>query len=176
MNVHEFIFFRLAIGSVYHSSGNDEMALHEFVEAKRYSEEFVEKDHSDRALPYSCLGAVYFHLGQFDLAYSYFNRARELRLSLLGSAHIDTATDYNNIAVCMHQQEKYAEALKLYNKALMIFKGELGPNHPRTTTVVRNITKTKNLYLKDFKFNMPTFTDTVLPIEKKKAKKKGKKG
>jgi tetratricopeptide (TPR) repeat protein len=75
------MYLRCAIGGVYESSGNDELALGEYMEAKKYSMK-LDAMNPDQAIPYSSLGSVYVHLQQYDMAYQYFLRARELRESV----------------------------------------------------------------------------------------------
>lgn len=171
-----YIFFRLAIGSVYESAGSDELALQHYMDAKRHAEKHLAKDHPDRALPYSCIGQIYFHLKQWELARTYFNRARELKVILLGSEHVDAACSYNNIAACLHVIGEIQESINLYHKSMIIFNQRLGLNHPRTGVVQRNITKIKSSFLNDFSLGETTFSELYLPIEKKTTKKKGKKG
>jgi tetratricopeptide (TPR) repeat protein len=75
------MFLRCAIGSVYESSGNDELALGEYMEARKYSMK-LDPMNPDQAIPYSCIGSVFVHLNQYDMAYQYYLRARELRESV----------------------------------------------------------------------------------------------
>lgn len=174
--VSAYLFFRLAIGGVYESAGNDELALQQYMDAKRHAEHFLEKEHADRAMTYSAIGQIFFHMRHLEQALTYFNRSRELRVILLGSEHVDTAVSNNNVAVCLHALERYQQSTNLYNKALIVFKQQLGVNHPRTGVVQRNITKLRNSFLNDFALEDTKFGEVYLPIEKKKAKKKGKKG
>mmetsp|Transcript_749 Transcript_749/g.2490 ORF Transcript_749/g.2490 Transcript_749/m.2490 type:complete len:307 (-) Transcript_749:110-1030(-) len=174
--ISAYLFFRLAIGSVYESAGNDELALQQYMDAKRHAEQNLPKDHPDRALTYSCIAQIYFHLREFEMARTFFNRARELRVVLQGVNHVDSAVSYNNVAVCLHALGEFQEAISLYNKAMIVFRQELGINHPRSTVVQRNISMTKQRFLRDFAWEETSFGELYLPIAKKKAAKKGKKG
>ncbi|KAL9642537.1 hypothetical protein ABK040_011104 [Willaertia magna] len=159
----QMIFFRCAIGSVYESAGNDELALSEYLEAKKFADII---DHPDSAFPYSCVGGVYFHLGQFQLSLKYYTKTLEIRKTHLDDYHVDIAIALNNIAVCQQCLSNISEAHLLYKQSYEILKERLGQNHPRTCTVVRNMARAKSNYLKNYSFDdLPVkFNKVEIPI------------
>jgi tetratricopeptide (TPR) repeat protein len=176
LNIHAIIFFRCAIGSVYQSCGQDEMALAEFMvfvlleeytnlrkEGKRYADTLNDDD-PDKAIAYSCIGSVYVHLSQFELALEYFLICKDIRekvesvrvevlmVKVFGPHHVETASVLNNIAVCLQCLNKVSEALELYTSAYKILNAELGLDHPRTVLVSRNIAKAQEKYMQEYNF------------------------
>lgn len=190
--INSTIYFRCAIGSVYESCGQDELALAEYMEAKRFADTLGDH-HPDKALTYNCIGCVYQHMSQVDIAMEYFSKALELREKYLLDS-VDYGVSLNNVGVCFHCKGKMAEAIALYEKAFKILCEHLGLNHPRTMLISRNISIAKMKCLSEyvllfsishthsFKFEKPKFEPIVVPSnvkkpkvgKKKKGKKKGK--
>jgi len=178
LNISEVIFFRCSIGSVYESSGNDEFALREYLEAKRYSLKFLDlQNNPDQSIPLSCIGCIYFHLQQYELAEDYFLKVKEVREKLLGEDHVDTGLAYNNYAASLQLKDNIQESIELYEKASLIFNTKFGKNHPRTLIVSRNLMKVKRLLLNGFEFIIPKKLNKtiVIPLIGKEKKKKSKK-
>lgn len=150
MHPMEIVYFRLAIGSVYESCANDELALAEYQEARRYADAGLEKNHPDRATILSCIAGVYTHLRNYELAIKYYEMALKIREELLTPQHVDTAILYNNMGVCLHCIGEMSKAIKHYSLALEILETAFGMAHPRVVLVKGNISKTRIKHLQEY--------------------------
>jgi len=98
------LFFLMSLGSVYESSGKDEIAISCYMMA--INEIQLEYNHPDIAFPYCGLGSVFYHVDEPAWALRCFLKAREIRELRLGGDTVDTATVYNNIGCCMYMLER----------------------------------------------------------------------
>jgi tetratricopeptide (TPR) repeat protein len=170
------LFFELSLGSVYESSGRDEMALAKFLKAKEIK---LVYNHPDQAFPYWGLGSVLFHMEEPRWALRAYLKAREIREERLGGDTVDTATVYNNLGWWMMTLDRNQEAFAFFELSAAIFEVELGSQHERTLTANRNIKKWKRTVM-NIKPEYPTLWSFAAPnplpkLGKKKKKKKGKK-
>jgi tetratricopeptide (TPR) repeat protein len=88
------LFFELSLGSVYESSGRDELALSKYLSSKEIK---LAYNHPDQAFPYCGLGSILFHMEEPKWALRSYSKAREIREERLGGDTVDTATVYNNL-------------------------------------------------------------------------------
>lgn len=88
------MFFELSLGSVYESSGRDELALAKYLSAKEIK---LVYNHPDQAFPFCGLGSVLYHMEEPVWALRAYCKAREIREERLGGDTVDTATVYNNL-------------------------------------------------------------------------------
>lgn len=139
------VYFRCAIGLVYQSLGSDDLAISEFMEAKKFCSSM---NNSDCAIPYSCAGGVFYHVGQFLLANKYFTKALEIRRSLLGDNNVDTAISLINVACSQQCLGEFQNASDLYQQGIKVLREQLGHAHPRTETATRNYNRFKDNFLK----------------------------
>lgn len=98
------LFFLMSLGSVYESSGKDEIAISCYMNA--ITEVQLEYNHPDQAFPYCGLGSVFYHIDEPAWALRCFLMAREIRELRLGGDTVDTATVYNNLGCCMFMLER----------------------------------------------------------------------
>ncbi|EFC36995.1 predicted protein [Naegleria gruberi] len=140
----ELVFFRCAIGLVYQSLGNDELALSEFMEAKKFAQAMND---SDSSIPLSCIGSVFYHVGQFLLAQKYYTKSLEIRQTYLGEG-VDTAVSMINVAACLQCVGDFPAAHDMYNKGISILNEKLGPSHPRSSIANRNFNRFRTNFLK----------------------------
>ena len=94
----------MSMGSVYESSGKDELAIACYMRA--ITEINLPKNHPDQAFPYCGLGSVLYHIDEPAWALRCFLAAREIREERLGGDTVDTATVYNNLGCCMYMLER----------------------------------------------------------------------
>jgi len=71
------LFFLMSLGSVYESSGKDEIAISCYMRA--ITEVMLEYNHPDQAFPYCGLGSVFYHIDEPAWALRCFLKAREIR-------------------------------------------------------------------------------------------------
>ena len=145
MTPKELLFFRCAIGLVYESAGNDELAISEFMEAKKFGGMIGS---ADSAVPYSCVGCVFYHVGQYMLALKYFTKSLELRQAVLGDNNVDTAISMINVAVCQQCLGELEGANEHYKKGVEVLISKLGHSHSRSEIASRNIKRFERSYLK----------------------------
>lgn len=88
------LFFELSLGSIYESSGRDELALAKYLSSKEIK---LAYNHPDQAFPYCGLGSILFHMEEPKWALRSYSKAREIREERLGGDTVDTATVYNNL-------------------------------------------------------------------------------
>ena len=100
----EELFFLMSLGSVYESSGKDELAIAQYIRA--IGDLSLPYNHPDQAFPYCGLGSVMYHIDEPAWALRCFLKAREIREERLGGDTVDTATVYNNIGCCMFVLER----------------------------------------------------------------------
>lgn len=173
MHPMEIVFFRLAIGSVYESCANDELALAEYQEARRYADAGLDKNHPDRATILSCIAGVYTHLRNYELAVKYYEMALKMREELLTPQHVDTAILYNNMGVCLHCIGETSKAIKNYSLALATLQPAFGMSHPRVILVKGNISKSRIKHLQDFQISNAVFSQPIkIPLLRESTKKK----
>mmetsp|Transcript_39592 Transcript_39592/g.51879 ORF Transcript_39592/g.51879 Transcript_39592/m.51879 type:complete len:154 (-) Transcript_39592:303-764(-) len=98
------LFFLMSLGSVYESSGKDEIAISCYMNA--INEIVLDYNHPDLAFPYCGLGSVFYHVDEPAWALRCFLKAREIREMRLGGDTVDTATVYNNLGCCMYMLER----------------------------------------------------------------------
>lgn len=104
LRAEQELFFFMSLGSVYESSGKDEIAISCYMKA--ISDVVLEYNHPDQAFPYCGLGSVFFHVDEPAWALRCFLKAREIRELRLGGDTVDTATVYNNLGCCMYMLER----------------------------------------------------------------------
>ncbi|KAG2374744.1 hypothetical protein C9374_010488 [Naegleria lovaniensis] len=177
------VYFRCAIGLVYQSLGNDDLAISEFMEAKKFA---ANMNNCDSAIPYSCVGSVFYHVGQFLLANKYFTKALEIRRALVGENNVDTAVSIVNVACSQQCLGEFQNANDLYLQGMKVLREKLGHTHPRTETATRNYNRFKDNFLKHCSFDailttpyqpleIPIFKVSKSEPEKKASGKKSKK-
>ena len=71
------LFFLMSLGSVYESSGKDEIAISCYMKA--ISDIELEYNHPDRAFPFCGLGSVFYHIDEPAWALRCFLEARTIR-------------------------------------------------------------------------------------------------
>ena len=123
----------MSLGSVYESSGKDEIAISCYMNA--ITDVVLEYNHPDQAFPYCGLGSVFYHIDEPAWALRCFLKAREIRELRLGGDTVDTATVYNNLGCCMYMLERNQESKAYFELSNAIMDAELGPQHERTLTV-----------------------------------------
>jgi len=173
------LFFEMSLGSVYESSGRDEIAISQYMNA--INDIKLEYNHPDLAFPYCGLGSVFYHIDEPAWALRCFLKAREIREARLGGDTVDTATVYNNLGACMFMLERNQESKAYFELANAIMDAELGQHHERTLTTARNLLKSDRTFM-DIKPEFRQLWETVIkypfplaPGGKKKKKKGGKK-
>ena len=173
------LFFMMSLGSVYESSGRDEIAISSYMSA--IEEITLEYNHPDLAFPYCGLGSVFYHIDEPAWALRCFLKAREIREQRLGGDTVDTATVYNNLGACMFMLERNQESKAYFELANAIMDAELGQHHERTLTTARNLLKSDRTFMDikpEFKQLWETMIKYPFPLAqagKKKKKGKGKK-
>ena len=115
----------MSLGSVYESSGKDEIAISCYMNA--ITEVQLEYNHPDQAFPYCGLGSVFYHIDEPAWALRCFLMAREIRELRLGGDTVDTATVYNNLGCCMYMLERNQESKAYFELSNAIMDAELGP-------------------------------------------------
>lgn len=133
------LFFLMSLGSIYESSGKDEIAMSYYMNA--ISTVALAENHPDQAFPYCGLGSVFYHIDEPAWSLRCFLRAREIREERLGGDTVDTSTVYNNLGCCMYMLERNQESKAYFELSNAIMDAELGPNHERTLTTKRNLLK-----------------------------------
>ena len=139
------LFFLMSLGSVYESSGKDEIAISCYTNA--ITDIMLEYNHPDQAFPYCGLGSVFYHIDEPAWALRCFLKAREIREERLGGDTVDTATVYNNLGCCMYMLERNQEGKAYFELANAVMDAELGPQHERTLTTSRNLLKADRTFL-----------------------------
>jgi tetratricopeptide (TPR) repeat protein len=165
----------MSLGSVYESSGRDEIAISCYMNA--ISDINLEYNHPDAAFAYCGLGSVFYHIDEPAWALRCFLKAREIRELRLGGDTVDTATVYNNLGCCMYMLERNAESKAYFELSGAIMDAELGPHHERTLTTVRNLLKSDRTFLDhkpEYRQLWETYMHHPNPPAGKKGKKKGK--
>ena len=132
------LYFEMSLGSIYESSGKDDIAMSCYMRAKAINRE-LSYNHPDQAFAFCGLGSVLYHIDEPAWALRCYLKAREIREERLGGDTVDTATVYNNLGACMYLLERNQESKAYFELAHAILDSELGPQHERTLTV--SITK-----------------------------------
>ena len=143
------LYFLMSLGSVYESSGKDEIAISCYMKA--ITEVKLEYNHPDQAFPYCGLGSVFYHIDEPAWALRCFLKAREIRELRLGGDTVDTATVYNNLGCNMYMLERNQESKAYFELASAIMDAELGPHHERTLTVSKKSSSLTNFLSTDKK-------------------------
>jgi len=128
------LFFEMSLGSIYESSGKDDIALSCYMRAKTINK-LLAYNHPDQAFAFCGLGSVLFHIDEPAWALRCYLKAREIREERLGGDTVDTATVYTNLGACMYLLERNQESKAYFELAHAILDSELGPHHERTLTV-----------------------------------------
>ena len=165
----------MSLGSVYESSGKDEIAISCYMNA--INDIVLEYNHPDLAFPFCGLGSVFYHVDEPAWALRCFLKAREIREARLGGDTVDTATVYNNLGCCMYMLERNQESKAYFELSNAIMDAELGQHHERTLTTQRNLNKADRTFL-DIKPEFRQLWETAIyhpcPPGGKKKKKGGK--
>lgn len=135
------LYIMLCKGNVYQSSGEDELALVQYVTAWRRAME--EKSADWEAVSLNSIGLLCYFALRYDLALNCFAEVTAFRYQSYGNTSADTATAWNNLACCLYCTGRAGDARVRFERAYNTLSKVLGQRHPRAVVAWRNLDKSK---------------------------------